>query len=149
MNGTAWNRIAGFGPSEVEIGLKEYELPARLFRINRGNHSLAPGMAVAESGAEGACDLLVGAEVQDVGQTAVAVTGAAIDCQDVVPIEAGPTWLEFSSEPCKRRRDKSAACKSLRPICNFAPLLRSSRASLAATARTPFTLFLRWKASGP
>jgi len=39
------------------------------------------------------------------------------------PIEAGPTGLNFGTESCKRRRDKSAPCKSLQPICIFAPLL--------------------------
>jgi hypothetical protein len=43
----------------------------------------------------------------------------AVDDQDVVPIETGPAWLDFGTEPCKRRRDKSAPCKSLQPICTF------------------------------
>src|SRR6266478_4401478 len=51
----------------------------------------------------------------------------AVDCQDVVPIEAGSTGLSLGDEPCKRRRDKSAPCKSLQPICTFAPLLRRLR----------------------
>jgi len=50
--------------------------------------------------------------------------GLPVDYQDVVPIEAGPTSLDFGIEPCKRRRDKSAPCKSLQPICTFTPLLR-------------------------
>src|SRR6266436_8720651 len=34
--------------------------------------------------------------------------GVPVDCQDVVPIEAGSTGLSLGAEPCKRRRDKSA-----------------------------------------
>jgi hypothetical protein len=50
----------------------------------------------------------------------------AVDYQDVVPIETGPAGPSFSTEPCKRRRDKSAPCKSLQPIC--------TRTAPAATA---------------
>ncbi len=53
--------------------------------------------------------------------------GVPVIPQDVVPIETGSIGLSFSTERCKRRRDKSAPCKSLQPICTFAPLLRLRR----------------------
>src|ERR1700689_651913 len=53
--------------------------------------------------------------------------GLTVIRQDVVPIKTGSIRLGFGIEPCKRRRDKSAPCKSLQPICTFAPLLRRRR----------------------
>jgi len=63
--------------------------------------------------------------------------GVAVDDQDVVPIEAGPTCPEFGTEPCKRRRGKSAPCKSLQPIRTFAPLLRRRVLSVAEKVQRP------------
>ena len=53
--------------------------------------------------------------------------GVPVIPQDVVPIQARLIGLGFDTEPCKRRRDKSAPCKSLQPICTFTPLLRLRR----------------------
>ena len=61
----------------MKVGLQEDELPVRILGINLCNHALAPGMAVIQRGAEGAGDLVVGAEVPDVGQAAEVVAGAA------------------------------------------------------------------------
>ena len=60
-----------------------------------------------------------------------------VDDQDVVPIEAEPTCPEFGTEPCKRRRGKSAPCKSLQPIRTFAPLLRRRVLSVAEKVQRP------------
>lgn len=62
--------------SEVIIGLQEDELPVRIFRIDRCNYTLAPGMAVIKSRAEGFCKLVVGADVPDVSQATEAVARA-------------------------------------------------------------------------
>src|ERR1700722_5810469 len=62
---------------EMKVGLEKNKLPVGIVRINRRNHALAPGMAVIKSSPERPGHLVVGAEVPDVGQAAVAVVGAA------------------------------------------------------------------------
>src|SRR5690349_21130774 len=59
------------------VGLQKKELPVCILRINLGDHALAKGMALIKRGAEGAGDLVVGADIADVPQPAAAVTGAA------------------------------------------------------------------------
>jgi hypothetical protein len=49
--------------------------------------------------------------------------GPTVIPQDVVPLKTVQSGVSFPTEPCKRRRDKSAPWKSLQPISTFAPLL--------------------------
>jgi hypothetical protein len=49
--------------------------------------------------------------------------GPAVIPQDVVPLKTVQFGIPLPTEPCKRRRDKSAPWKSLQPISTFAPLL--------------------------
>ena len=72
----AGSALSDAAVSEVIIGLHENELPVRIFRIDRCNYTLAPGMAVIKSRAEGFCKLVVGADVPDVSQATEAVARA-------------------------------------------------------------------------
>jgi len=61
----------------MKVGLKKNELAVLIFWINAGNHALAPGMAIVQGGGEAPGNLVVGAQVADIGQASIATPWSA------------------------------------------------------------------------